>query len=49
VNNPTAGLTAALLAMAQRRDATPLLAGIKVPALAIGAELDRASRLNTAG
>jgi len=42
VNNPTAGLTAALLAMAQRRDATPLLAGIKVPALAIGAELDRA-------
>ncbi len=42
VNSPTAGLTAGLRAMAQRKDATPLLAGINVPALAIGAELDRA-------
>lgn len=42
VNSPTAGLTAGLLAMAQRRDATQLLGGIRIPALAIGAELDRA-------
>lgn len=42
VNSPTAGLSAGLLAMAGRRDATPLLAGIRTPALAIGAVQDRA-------
>lgn len=42
VTTSTAGLTCGLLAMANRRDATPLLADIRIPCLAIGAELDRA-------
>ena len=37
-----AGLIGGLLAMRDRRDALPLLPSIKVPALVIGAELDRA-------
>lgn len=36
------GLIGGLLAMRERRDALPLLPSIKVPALVIGAELDRA-------
>lgn len=39
---PPQGLIGGLLAMRERRDATPLLSGIKVPSLVIGAELDRA-------
>jgi pimeloyl-ACP methyl ester carboxylesterase len=35
------GLAAGLLAMQQRRDATPLLHGITVPCLSIGADQDR--------
>lgn len=42
VNTASSGLVAGLLAMAQRRDATPLLSSISVPALAIGASDDRA-------
>lgn len=42
VTTATAGLTCGLLAMAGRRDATPLLADIRIPCLAVGAELDRA-------
>ena len=54
VATSTAGLTGGLLAMASRRDATPLLPSIQVHCLAIGAELDRAvppehSRMIAAG
>lgn len=42
VATASSGLVAGLLAMAQRRDATPLLPAIAVPALSIGAECDLA-------
>lgn len=42
VATSSVGLAAGLLAMGQRRDATPLLPSITVPALAIGADQDRA-------
>lgn len=42
VTTSTVGLTSGLLAMAARRDATPLLAAIDLPVLVVGAEDDRA-------
>lgn len=42
VRTSTAGLTAGLLAMAARSDATPLLATVTMPTLVIGAAEDRA-------
>jgi pimeloyl-ACP methyl ester carboxylesterase len=42
VNNGSGGLAAGLSAMRERRDATPLLAAIRVPSLVVAGAEDRA-------
>lgn len=46
--NDSRGIAGGLLAMRERKDYTPLLAGFAVPALAIGAEEDKAAPPETA-
>ncbi|MCM2356928.1 MAG: alpha/beta hydrolase [Geobacteraceae bacterium] len=41
--NDSRGIAGGLLAMRERKDYTPLLAGLTVPSLALGAELDKAA------
>lgn len=45
IDNDPAGLAGALLAMAGRKDSTPLLSGLRIPCLVIGAEKDKAISL----